>query len=346
MFKNFAIAVGAAAVAAGAAQAENFTGAGATFPAPVYAAWAQAYKSSTNNELNYQAIGSGGGIKQIKAKTVDFGATDKPLQVSELNEAGLIQFPTVVGGVVPIINMKGLRPGRLRLTGAVLGEIYLGHITRWNDPQITRLNPQIRMPPLPITVVHRADGSGTSFIYTSYLARTSPAWSRAVGANDTVNWPVGIGGKGNDGVAAFVKQTTGAIGYVEYIYARKDPSIPFALVQNAAGQFPQPNAASFGAAAASAPWGRAPGNYVLLINQPGANAWPISGATFILLYKNPANPATTANVLRFFDWAYKNGDATASRLDYVPLPLAVKNTIRHQWASEIQSGGKPVYVSK
>jgi phosphate transport system substrate-binding protein len=345
MLKRFAIAMGAAAAVVGAAQAENFTGAGATFPAPVYTAWAQAYRTATGNELNYQAIGSGGGIRQIKAKTVDFGASDKPLLASELSQAGLMQFPTVIGGVVPIINVKGLAPGSLRLTGSVLGEIYLGHITRWNDPHIAQLNPRIRMPALPITVVHRSDGSGTSFIFTSYLARTSPAWSRAVGASDSVNWPTGIGGKGNDGVAAFVKQTTGAIGYVEYIYARKDRTVPFALVQNAAGQYPQPNAASFAAAAASAPWGRSPGNYVLLINQPGANAWPISGATFILVYKNPENPAHAANVLRFFDWAYKNGDAAAASLDYVPLPAAVKNLMRRQWATEIQSSGKPIYVS-
>ena len=344
MFRKFAIAIGGAAVLAGAAQAENFTGAGATFPAPVYTAWAQAYKVATGNELNYQAIGSGGGIRQIKAKTVDFGATDKPLMVGDLAQSGLIQFPTVIGGVVPIVNVPGVQAGKLKLSGPVLGAIFLGQIKRWNDPQITRLNPGWNAPALPITVVHRSDGSGTSFIFTSYLSQTSPAWSQSVGASDSVNWPTGIGGKGNDGVAAFVKQTIGSIGYVEYVYARKD-AVAYTLVQNKAGQFPQPAPAAFAAAAAGAPWGRAPGNYVLLINQPGAGSWPISGATFILLYKNPANPTRTAEVLKFFDWAYKTGDATANKLDYVPLPLPVKNMMRKQWL-QITANGKPVYVSK
>ena len=345
MFKKFVVAAGAAAVLIGAAQAENFTGAGATFPAPVYSAWAQSYRTASGNELNYQAIGSGGGIRQIKAKTVDFGATDKPLKPSELAEAGLMQFPTVIGGVVPIINVPGVNPGRLRLTGALLGEIYMGRITRWNDPQIAKVNPQIKMPALPITVVHRSDGSGASFIFTSYLSMKNAGWAKDVGASDSVSWPVGLGGKGNDGVAAFVKQTKGSIGYVEYAFAKKNAT-PHILVQNKAGNFPQPSAAAFGAAAASAPWGTAPGNYVMLLDQPAANAWPISGATFILMYKNPADPARAANVLKFFDWAYKNGDKAAASLDYVPLPAAVKNTMRKQWAAQITTGGKPVYVSK
>ncbi len=344
MFRKFAITLGAAAVLAGAAQADNFTGAGATFPAPVYTAWASAYRAATGNELNYQAIGSGGGIRQIKAKTVDFGASDKPLQLGELNSAGLIQFPTVIGGIVPIVNVPGITSGRLHLSGGVLGSIFLGQIKRWDDAQIKRLNPGVNLPALPITVVHRSDGSGTSFIFTSFLTATSPAWAKSVGASDSVNWPTGLGGKGNDGVAAFVKQTVGSIGYVEYIYARKD-TVAYTLVQNKAGQYPQPDPTSFGAAAAGAPWGRAPGNYVLLINQPGAKTWPISGATFILLYKHPENAAKSAAVLKFFDWAYKAGDATAARLDYVPLPLQVKNLFRKQWL-QIQSGGKPVYVSK
>ncbi len=344
MFRKIAMTLTAAGLLSGAAYADNFTGAGATFPAPVYTAWASAYHAATGNELNYQAIGSGGGIRQIKAKTVDFGASDKPLQEAELNAAGLMQFPTVIGGVVPIVNIPGVTAGRMHLSGGLLGAIFLGQIKRWDDPQIKRLNPGMNLPALPITVVHRSDGSGTSFIFTSYLTDTSPAWGKAVGASDSVNWPVGIGGKGNDGVAAFVKQTIGAIGYVEYIYARKD-TVAYTLVQNKAGQFPQPDPTAFAAAAAGAPWGKAPGNYVLLINQPGAKTWPISGATFILLYKQPENPAKTAEVLKFFDWAYKNGDATASKLDYVPLPLAVKNLFRKQWL-QIKSGGKPVYVSK
>ena len=345
MLKKFAVALGAAGLLAGAAQAETITGAGATFPAPVYTAWAQTYKTVTGNELNYQAIGSGGGIRQIKAKTVDFGASDKPLKPEELDKAGLMQFPTVIGGVVPIINVKGVRPGRLRLTGSLLAEIYMGHITRWNDPRIAKINPQIRMPALPITVVHRSDGSGTSFIFTSYLSRKNPDWAKTVGASDSVSWPVGLGGKGNDGVAAFVKQTYGSIGYVEYAYARKN-AVSTILVQNAAGQYPQPTAAAFAAAAAGADWAHSRDNYLLLIDQPGAKSWPISGATFILMYKHPSAPARSANVLRFYDWAYKNGDATASKLEYVPLPLAVKNLMRKQWASEIQSDGKAVYESQ
>jgi phosphate transport system substrate-binding protein len=344
MFKKFVLATTASCLLVGAAQADTITGAGATFPAPIYTAWAAAYKTATGVELNYQAIGSGGGIRQIKSKTVDFGASDKPLTVADLNASGLIQFPTVIGGVVPIVNIGGIRPGRLRLTGAVLGEIYMGHITRWNDPQIAKLNPQIKMPGLPITVVHRSDGSGTSFIFTSFLAKKSAGWAKSVGASDSVSWPVGLGGKGNDGVSAFVKQTEGSIGYVEYVYARKN-DVAYTLVQNAAGQFPMPAAPAFAAAAAKADWNHAPGNYVLLIDQPGAGSWPISGATFILMYKNPANPAQSAKVLKFFDWGYKSGDETANKLDYVPLPTPVKNIMRRQWMT-ITAGGHPVYAGK
>lgn len=344
MFRNFVIAMGAVAMTAGVAQADTVTGAGATFPAPVYTAWSQAYRASGGDALNYQAIGSGGGIKNIKAKTVDFGASDKPLQAGELTAAGLVQFPTVIGGVVPIVNLPGIQSGQVKLSGALLGDIFLGAIRSWDDPRIAKLNPGLKLPRLPITVVHRSDGSGTSFIFTSYLAQTSQPWSTKVGASDSVNWPTGLGGKGNDGVDAFVKQTVGSIGYVEYAYARKG-GVSYALVQNKAGQFPKPEAPAFAAAAAGAPWGRAPGNYVLLINQPGAKTWPISGATFILLYKNQDNAQKAANVLKFFDWAYKNGDATAAKLEYVPLPAPVKSLIRKQWL-QIQAGGKPVYISK
>ncbi len=344
MFRKIAISLATVGLLAGAAQADNFTGAGATFPAPVYTAWASAYRTATNNELNYQAIGSGGGIRQIKAKTVDFGASDKPLSAADLDAAGLIQFPTVIGGIVPIVNVPGVTAGRMHLSGGLLGAIFLGQIKRWDDPQIAHLNPGLKLPALPITVVHRSDGSGTSFIFTSYLTSTSPAWAKTVGASDSVNWPAGIGGKGNDGVAAFVKQTIGSIGYVEYVYARKD-TVAYTLVQNKAGQFPQPDPTAFAAAAAGAPWGKTPGNYVLLINQPGAKTWPISGATFILMYKQQNDAAKAASVLKFFDWAYKNGDATAAKLDYVPLPLPVKNMMRKQWL-QVQAGGKPVYVSK
>ena len=347
MFRKFAYAFGAAAVVAGVvgiAKADNFTGAGATFPAPVYSAWAQAYHGATGNELNYQAIGSGGGIRQIKAKTVDFGASDKPLQPAELNAAGLLQFPTVIGGIVPIVNIPGVTAGKLRLSGPVLGDLFLGKIRRWDDAAIARLNPGVKLPSLPVTVVHRADGSGTSFIFTSSLSAVNRDWAARVGANDSVNWPTGLGGKGNDGVAAFVKQTSGSIGYVEYIYARKD-NVAWTYVENKAHQYPNPDPVSFAAAAANAPWGRAPGNYVLLIDEPGAKAWPISGATFLLMYKNPGNAQKAAEVLKFVDWSYKNGDAAAGKLDYVPLPLSVKNMIRKQWL-QITAGGKPVYVSK
>jgi len=344
MFRNFVIAVGASVVLASAAHADTITGAGATFPAPVYNAWSQAYKAQGGDQLNYQAIGSGGGIKNIKAKTVDFGASDKPLMAPELAASGLVQFPTVSGGVVPIVNLPGIKSGEIKLSGALLGDIFLGAVKTWNDPRIAKLNPGVKLPGLPITVVHRSDGSGTSFIFTSFLSQTSAAWAKQVGANDAVNWPTGLGGKGNDGVDAFVKQTVGSIGYVEYAYARKG-GVSYTLVQNKAGQFPQPDTTSFSAAAAGAPWGRAPGNFVLLINQPGAKTWPIAGATFILMYKNQDNAQKAANVLKFVDWAYKNGDATADKLEYVPLPAAVKTLIRKQWA-EIQSGGKPVYISK
>jgi phosphate transport system substrate-binding protein len=345
MFKTFVAAAGAVAVFASAASAADLSGAGATFPAPVYAKWAEMYKAGTGIGLNYQAIGSGGGIKQIKAKTVDFGASDKPLKVEDLNASGLYQFPTVMGGIVPVVNLPGVAAGQLKLTGPLLAAIFYGQVTRWDDPNIVKLNPGVKLPAMPITVVHRSDGSGTSFLFTSYLSMKSPAWAAKVGASDSVQWPVGLGGKGNDGVSAFVKQTAGSIGYVEYAYAKQNKAT-YALVQNKNGKFPMPVAANFAAAAAGAQWAAAPGNYLLLLDQPGANSWPITGATFILVYKQQANPEAGAAVLRFFDWAYKNGDAAASSLDYVPLPAAVKNLMRKQWAANVTAGGKPVYSGK
>jgi phosphate transport system substrate-binding protein len=345
MFKRFAFALSASILVAGAAQAGDITGAGATFPAPIYLKWADAYKKATGASLNYQAIGSGGGIKQIKAKTVDFGASDKPLKPEDLNAAGLYQFPTVIGGVVPIVNLPGYQPGQIKISGELLAEIYMGAIKNWNDPKLVVLNRGLKLPNLPITVVHRADGSGTSFIYTSYLSAKSPAWSSKVGASDSVAWPAGVGGKGNDGVDALVKQTVGSIGYVEYVYARKNHNT-FMLVQNHSGAFPTPNAAAFAAAAGGANWAKAPGNFLLLIDQAGPKAWPISGATFILVYKQQADANKGADVLKFFDWAYKNGDADANALYYVPLPLSVKYLMRKEWASNVMAGGKPVYVSK
>ena len=344
MFKTFVAAIGGLAIASTAAAAD-ISGAGATFPAPVYAKWAEAYKAQTGVGLNYQAIGSGGGIKQIKAKTVDFGASDKPLKPDELAAAGLYQFPTVVGGVVPVMNLPGIAPGQIKLSGALLGDIFLGKVTKWNAPEIAALNKGVPLPNLPITVVHRSDGSGTSFLFTSYLAMKNPTWASQVGASDSVQWPTGLGGKGNDGVAAFVKQTAGSIGYVEYAYAKQNHST-FASMQNKAGKFVQPTAAAFGAAAASAPWLKSPGNYILLLDQPSASAWPITGATFILMYRNQENPANGAQVLKFFEWGYNKGDALAASLDYVPLPANVKGLLKKQWAKSITAGGKPVYVAK
>jgi len=344
MLKTFVAAIGGLAIATTAAAAD-ISGAGATFPAPVYAKWAEAYKAQTGIGLNYQAIGSGGGIKQIKAKTVDFGASDKPLKPDELAAAGLYQFPTVVGGVVPVMNLPGIAPGQIKLNGQVLGDIYLGKITRWNAPQIAALNKGVNLPATPITVVHRSDGSGTSFLFTSYLAMKNGEWASKVGASDSVQWPTGLGGKGNDGVAAFVKQTVGAIGYVEYAYAKQNHST-YALMQNKAGKFVPPTAAAFAAAAGSANWLRSPGNYILLLDQPAASAWPITGATFILMYRNQENPAEGAQVLKFFEWAYNKGDGLAASLDYVPLPGNVKGLLKKQWAHSITAGGKPVYVAK
>ena len=342
---TFAVTLGATMLFSGAANAADLSGAGATFPAPVYAKWAETYKATTGIGLNYQAIGSGGGIKQIKAKTVDFGASDKPLKPAELDAAGLYQFPTVIGGVVPIVNLPGINPGQIHLTGQVLADIFMGAVTKWNAPEIMAINKGVKLPPVPITVVHRSDGSGTSFLFTSYLSMKNPNWASKVGASDSVQWPVGLGGKGNDGVSAFVKQTVGSIGYVEYAYAKQNKAT-YTLIQNKSGQYPAPTAADFAAAAAGADWSKAPGNYLLLLDQPGAKSWPITGATFILVYKNQENAATGAGVLKFFDWAYKGGDAAAAQLDYVPLPAAVKSLVRKQWAMNVKSGGKPVYASK
>jgi phosphate transport system substrate-binding protein len=312
MFKKFTVAASATMLLSNVAFAADISGAGATFPAPVYAKWAETYKATTGTGLNYQAIGSGGGIKQIKAKTVDFGASDKPLKPEDLEAAGLYQFPTVVGGIVPIVNLPGIAPGQLKLNQGALAAIFLGQITKWNDP---------------------------------YIAEANKVWATTVGASDSVQWPVGLGGKGNDGVAAFVKQTSGSIGYVEYAYAKQNKAT-YAILMNASGKYVAPTAANFAAAAAGGDWTKAPGNYLLLLNQKGANAWPITGATFILVYKDQADANKGKEVLKFFDWAYKSGDAAAAQLDYVPLPAAVKTLIRKQWAANITAGGKPVYVSR
>ena len=331
------------APAAASASGPGISGAGATFPAPVYAKWAADYQAQSGALLNYQAIGSGGGIKQIEARTVDFGASDKPLTPEALAAAGLYQFPTVMGGVTPILNVPGLKPGQITFTGPVLAQIFLGDIVRWNDPRIAALNPGVSLPNLPITVVHRADGSGTNFLFTAYLTKVSPEFGQKIGASDSVQWPTGLGGKGNDGVAAFVKQTVGAIGYVEYAFARQN-GMTYADLRNHDGKTVAPTAEAFAAASAGADWTKAPGNDLLLLDEPGPSAWPITGATFVLVYKQQADAAKGKAVLSFYDWAYKNGDAGAAALDYVPLPTAVKAMVRTQWADIKGPDGKPVYT--
>jgi phosphate transport system substrate-binding protein len=345
MLKILGAAMSAALLLAAATNAQaagTISGAGATFPQPVYAKWAEEYKAKTGTSLNYQAIGSGGGIKQINASTVDFGASDKPLKPDDLASGGLAMFPTVVGGVVPVMNLPGIKPGQIKMTGANLADIYRGAIKKWNDPLLVKANPGVPLPNLPITVVHRSDGSGTTFLFTTYLSMKAAHWASEVGANDAVQWPVGLGGKGNDGVAAFVKQTPGAIGYVEYAYAKQN-AMTYAMMQNKDGKFVTPDAKNFAAAAANAKWASAPGFYLLLLDQPGADAWPITGATFILVHTKQTDAAKGKEVLSFFDWCYKNGDAAANQLDYVPLPAAVKDLIRKSWAKVLGPDGKPVY---
>jgi phosphate transport system substrate-binding protein len=340
---GFAALLGAALMfAAPAAEAAQISGAGATFPYPIYAKWADAYKAETGTALNYQSIGSGGGIKQIKAKTVDFGASDMPLKPEELDQAGLTQFPTVIGGVVPVVNVKGLNAGDLKLTGAVLADIYLKTITKWNDPAIAKLNPGLKLPATAINVVHRSDGSGTTFIFTHYLSQMSPQWKSKVGENTSVEWPTGLGGKGNEGVAAYAKQIDGSIGFVEYAYALQN-KLAYALIQNEAGKFVAPEAGAFQAAAANADWSKAPGFYLLLTNQPGDQSWPITGATFILMHKTQDKPDNGREVLKFFNWAYDKGDDLANQLDYVPMPDSVVKLVETSWDQEIKSpDGKPV----
>jgi len=328
------VAAGASAMFSGA-HANTITGAGATFPYPIYAKWAEAYKKETGIGLNYQSIGSGGGIKQIKAKTVDFGASDKPLKKEELDEAGLIQFPAVMGGVVPVVNFEGIRGGQLKLTGEVLAAIYLGKVTKWNDAAIVALNPGAKLPAQDITVVHRADGSGTTFLFTEYLSKVSPEWKSAVGADAAVKWPTGVGGKGNEGVAANVQRIKGAIGYVEYAYAKKN-NMAYTQLKNADGQFVNPDDENFKAAAANADWAKAPGFGVILTNQPGKTSWPITGASFILMHKTQADAAKGAAVLKFFDWAFVKGDQMAAELDYVPMPDTVVKQIQDAWKNQVK----------
>ena len=327
--------------AAVSAQAQEATGAGASFPAPLYAKWAADYHKATGVKINYQSVGSGAGLRQIEAKTVDFGASDMPLKDEDLAKKGLLQFPTVIGGVVPVVNIKGISPGQLKLTGQVLGDIYLGKITVWNAAAIKALNPSLNLPDTPITVVRRADGSGTSFIFTNYLSKVNAEWKAKVGEGTAVNWPTGAGGKGNEGVAAFVGRLPDAIGYVEYAYVKQN-KMNFVQMQNAAGVFVAPDDVSFKAAAAAADWSKS--YYQILTNQAGKTAWPISGATFILMQKVQDKPGQAATSLKFFDWAYKNGDATAANLDYVPMPEGVKKTVLLSWKAIKDTAGKGISI--
>ncbi len=332
------------ALAAGAqAQALSLSGAGASFPYPIYSQWAHKYHGLTGVKVNYQSIGSGGGIAQIKAKTVDFGASDEPLKPEELDQAGLIQFPMVVGGVVPVINVPGIGAGQLRLTGEILAQIFLGEITKWNDPALKNLNPGLNLPALNITIVHRSDGSGTTWLFTHYLTLSSPAWQEKVGTGKSVKWPASnsVGGKGNEGVASYVKKVVGAMGYVEYAYALQN-QMSFGLLKNKAGNFVTPNIESFQAATANADWQKAPGYYLVLNNQPGDNSWPITGATYILLYKQQADAAKAQGMLKFFEWCYRHGAEMAQKLDYVPLPAQVVDLVQATWTKEIKVDGKPL----
>ncbi|WP_417067235.1 phosphate ABC transporter substrate-binding protein PstS [Niveibacterium terrae] len=325
-------------------QAAELVGAGASFPAPIYAKWADAYQKATGNKVNYQAIGSSGGLKQIRAKTVDFGASDMPLKPEELAKDGLVQFPTVIGGVVPVVNLQGVKPGQLKLTGAVLADIYLGKVRKWNDPLIAKLNAGVALPDQQIAVVRRADGSGTSFIFTNYLSKVSSDWQHKIGEGTVVQWPTGTGGKGNEGVSAFVQQLPGSIGYVEYAYAKQNKLI-YTQLQNAAGHFVEPDDSTFQAAAATADWQKS-AFYQILTNQSGKNAWPITGATFVLFHTRQDKPAQAAEALKFFEWSYKNGGKMAAALDYVALPESLIKLIHASWAGIKDGAGKPVITVK
>jgi len=325
----------AALALCGTAVAADISGAGATFPYPIYSKWADAYKQQTGVGLNYQSIGSGGGIKQIKAKTVTFGATDMPLEATDLQASGLVQFPMIIGGVVPVVNVKGVQGGQMLLDGPTIASMYLGEITRWNDPRIHKLNPSLSLPATAIAPIYRSDGSGTNFLFSNYLSSVSPKFKEAVGASTAVQWPVGIGAKGNEGVANMTAQTDGAIGYVEYAYAKQN-HMAYVDLTNAAGKKVAPEAQAFQAAAANADWTHAAGYHVILTNQPGGTSWPITGASFILVDATPPNPAATAAALKFFDWAFRSGSKMAADLDYVPLPESLVTQIRNTWKTQIK----------
>jgi phosphate transport system substrate-binding protein len=339
---SLAKALAAAIVVAGPAGAtlgQEVTGAGASFPAPVYAKWADAYNKATGVRINYQSVGSGAGLRQIRGKTVDFGASDAPLKDEELSADGLMQFPMVIGGVVPVVNVKGVDPGKMKLSGQVLGDIYLGKITTWNDPAITALNAGLALPDAKIAVVRRADGSGTSFLFTNYLSKTNAEWKEKVGEGTAVNWPTGAGGKGNEGVSAFVQRLPNSIGYVEYAYTKQN-KMSYVMLRNQSGSFVAPSDANFKAAAAGADWSKT--FYQVLTEQPGKDAWPITGATFIMMHVKQDKPAQAAAAVKFFEWAYASGDQMADELDYVPMPDAVKSVVRKQWRQMTDTSGKPI----
>ena len=326
---------------ASASSAQDVTGAGASFPAPLYSKWAADYNKATGVKINYQSVGSGAGIRQIDAKTVDFGASDMPLKDDELAKKGQLQFPTVIGGVVPVVNIQGIAPGQLKLTGQVLGDIFLGKIAKWSDPAIKALNPALALPDAAITPVTRADGSGTTFIFTNYLSKVNTEWQTKVGEGTAVKWPVGAGGKGNEGVAAFVGRLPNSIGYVEYAYVKQNKMV-YAQLKNKSGNFVSPDDTAFKAAAAGADWAKS--FYQILTEQTGKDAWPMTGATFILMHKVQDKPAQAAASLKFFSWAYKNGDQTADDMDYVPMPVAVKSAIEKSWSDIKDASGKPVAI--
>ena len=343
--RNIKTLLAAGVIAAGASiasYAADISGAGATFPYPIYAKWADAYKKETGNGLNYQSIGSGGGIKQITAKTVTFGASDMPLKPEELDKIGLMQFPTVMGGVVPVINVEGIKSGDITLDGPTLARIFMGEVKNWDDASIAKLNPGVKLPKQAIAVVHRSDGSGTTFIFTNYLVKVSEEWKAKVGNNTAVEWPVGIGAKGNEGVAYNVANTKGSIGYVETAYAKQNKLTTTKLV-NKEGKAVAPTADAIKAAAAGADWANAPGFYVILTNSSGVAAWPIAGATFILLPKQPKDAAAAGEALKFFSWAYKSGSKMAQDLDYIPMPESVVKTIEARWSDIKDPSGKPIF---
>ncbi|MFL1875596.1 phosphate ABC transporter substrate-binding protein PstS [Hansschlegelia beijingensis] len=336
-------AVAATMLMAAPASALDISGAGATFPYPVYAKWAEAYKKETGVGLNYQSIGSGGGIKQIQAKTVTFGATDAPLKGDQLDKAGLVQFPMVMGGIVPVMNVEGVGPGDLTLDGPTLAKIFMGDIKSWDDPAIKKLNPEAKLPSSAIAIVHRSDGSGTTFNFTNYLSKVSPEWKEKVGSATAVQWPTGLGGKGNEGVANYVAQTKGSIGYVEYAYAKQN-KLAHAKMINKDGKAVEPVIKSFQAAAANADWNAEPGFGIILTDEPGADSWPITAATFILIHKQPKDPAAATEALKFFAWAYKGGAEMAEALDYIPMPEKVVSEVQSVWAKEIKGAdGQALY---